>query len=359
MADTKSPAQNRAGSEIVAPSHSSTEAKLEKNNNEEEERESSAWRSELAKRLNLYRERRKPRPPRYPSLRLAFDQPAFHGRGAEGAAFPNVPGIISANALALEVFHSPNSVGLEPEVPHPQAPFPGDDGRSSVPKGQSGSPHVAKIIAFPRSNSNAAPIPIDELAEPVPERPRILDVPDAVLAPPALGGISIEAIQPPATEKRPGIDIPLQSAPTSRRVIAGTVDAVIISAACALGGTIFWKVTGAHPPRLHFLILAAAAPVLFWALYQFLLVIYSGSTPGLRLARLEITCFNGTLASRKLRRWRVLASYLSVASLGMGYAWVFLDEDGLCWHDRITHTYLAPTQGQSEVQVMAESGRVA
>jgi len=43
-----------------------------------------------------------------------------------------------------------------------------------------------------------------------------------------------------------------------------------------------------------------------------------------------------------LRRWRVLASWLSGVSLGMGYAWVLLDEDGLCWHDRITHTYLAP-----------------
>ena len=26
----------------------------------------------------------------------------------------------------------------------------------------------------------------------------------------------------------------------------------------------------------------------------------------------------------------------------MGYVWVLLDEDALCWHDRITHTYLAP-----------------
>jgi hypothetical protein len=43
-----------------------------------------------------------------------------------------------------------------------------------------------------------------------------------------------------------------------------------------------------------------------------------------------------------MRRWRVLASFLSAASVGMGYAWVFLDEDSLCWHDRITHTYLAP-----------------
>jgi hypothetical protein len=38
----------------------------------------------------------------------------------------------------------------------------------------------------------------------------------------------------------------------------------------------------------------------------------------------------------------VLASYLSAASLGMGYAWLFLDEDNLCWHDRITHTFLGP-----------------
>jgi hypothetical protein len=42
-----------------------------------------------------------------------------------------------------------------------------------------------------------------------------------------------------------------------------------------------------------------------------------------------------------LRRWRVLASFLSAVSLGMGYVWVFLDEDSLCWHDRITRTHLA------------------
>jgi hypothetical protein len=73
-----------------------------------------------------------------------------------------------------------------------------------------------------------------------------------------------------------------------------------------------------------------------------LLIVYSGTTPGLRLAGLELTRFDGTGTTRSLRRWRILASYLSAASLGMGYAWLFLDEDALCWHDRITHTYLAP-----------------
>jgi hypothetical protein len=38
----------------------------------------------------------------------------------------------------------------------------------------------------------------------------------------------------------------------------------------------------------------------------------------------------------------VFASVLSGLSLGLGYAWCWLDEDQLCWHDRITRTYMAP-----------------
>jgi hypothetical protein len=59
--------------------------------------------------------------------------------------------------------------------------------------------------------------------------------------------------------------------------------------------------------------------------------------------------FDGTRTNRSLRRWRVLASYLSAISLAMGYAWVFLDEDALCWHDRITHTFLAPKHHEEVV----------
>jgi len=143
-------------------------------------------------------------------------------------------------------------------------------------------------------------------------------------------------------EKRPGIDIPLQSAPLSRRICAAAIDGIIIAAAGALFGFIFWKLTAIRPPRFQIMGLAAGLFGLFWAAYQYLLLVYSGATPGLRLARLELARFDGSPASRGLRRWRVLASFFSAASLGMGYAWVFLDEDSLCWHDRITHTYLAP-----------------
>jgi len=143
-------------------------------------------------------------------------------------------------------------------------------------------------------------------------------------------------------EKRPGIDIPLQSAPLSRRIFAAAIDGVIIAVAGALFAFIFWKLTAIRPPQFQIVGLAAGLSGLFWAAYQYMLLVYSGTTPGLRLAGLELARFDGSPASRRLRRWRVLASFLSAASLGMGYAWVFLDEDALCWHDRITHTYLAP-----------------
>ena len=174
------------------------------------------------------------------------------------------------------------------------------------------------------------------------DRPRILEAPEVVPPPPALGGITIEPAQQPETEKRPGIDVPLQTAPLGRRIFSAAIDGVIIATACALFAFIFWKLTAIRPPRFQMMGLAAGLSALFWAAYQYLLVVYSGTTPGLRLARLELSPLRWNSASRRLRRWRVLASFLSAASLGMGYAWVFLDEDSLCWHDRITHTYLAP-----------------
>ncbi|MGA8213384.1 MAG: RDD family protein, partial [Candidatus Sulfotelmatobacter sp.] len=128
----------------------------------------------------------------------------------------------------------------------------------------------------------------------------------------------------------------------SRRILSAAIDDVIIASACLIFAVIFWRMTALHPPQLQLVELGAGLATLFWAAYQYLLMVYAGTTPGLYLARLELARFDGSPASRRLRRWRVLASFLSAGSLAMGYAWVFLDEDTLCWHDRITRTYLAP-----------------
>ena len=314
----------------------------------------SAWRQELSARLNRYHSRRKPRPPRYPSLRLRFEGEdairADNGISSESSTFPQV--LLSNQALALE--HFTTSAPLpEPSTPRgtqaaSETPaFP--DVEETPDSAPPASPVTAKIIEFPRSWT-PPPAPLDELAEPVFVRPRILEAPEVVPPLPALGGITIEPVPQAEFEKRPGIDIPLQGAPLARRILSALIDDVILATACALFGFIFWKLTAIQPPRFQMLGLAAGLASIFWAAYQYVLMVYAGTTPGLRLARLELTRFNGSPAGRRLRRWRVLASYLSAISLGMGYGWVFLDEDSLCWHDRITHTYLAPVSSSRRQQ---------
>jgi RDD family protein len=304
------------------------------------EAEGSAWRDELSARLNRYRSRRKAPPPRYPSLRLPFEATDSSPRTASSGAssFPAFEAM-SNHALALD--------GMEQREPSVEMDSPRatpEPARETQALPRPAGHVTAKIIEFPRFAWGPPPPPPDQLAEPVSDRPRILEVPEFEPPPPALGGITIEALQPQEAEKRPGIDIPLQSAALGLRLLASLVDGLIIAAASALFGFIFWKVAAVRPPQMQLLGFAAGVPFAFWVAYQYLLIVYAASTPGLWVAGLELNRFNGSSTSRPLRRWRVLASYLSAVSLGMGYAWVFLDEDALCWHDRITHTYLARTR---------------
>jgi uncharacterized RDD family membrane protein YckC len=313
--------------------------------------DAAAWRQEVAARLHRYKARRKPRPPRYPSLRLRFEgEEAAAGPGETSAQPAALPPQMSASNLALSNLAFDQfaaSAAHEIESPaltlgHP-APLPSEADRLDPAPAQSTTQTTAKIIEFPRSWT-PAPAPLDELAEAVCDidSPRILEAPEVVPPPPALGGITIEPAPQPELERRPGIDFPLQSAPLLRRVACAAIDGMIVAAACALFGFIFWKMSAIRPPRVQLPGVAAGLFAIFWPAYEYLLLVYSGSTPGMRLAQLQLARFDGRPANRRLRRWRVLASFLSAASLGMGYAWAFLDEDALCWHDRITHTYLAP-----------------
>ena len=327
----------------------------------------AAWRQEIAARLNRYQSRRKPRPPRYPSLRLRFDQ-NFDQNFEQNSEHdfeqkkeePDSPGTIRSSSPAAKVFTQTSVAQTSQKISHSALALDGfAEPAKSNPAAASETEQAvshdlaeaqatasatapsAKIIEFPRSW--IPPVrPADELAEPVITSPRILEVPEFVPPLPALGGITIEPAKQVEIERRPGIDFPLQSASLARRIFAAAIDGIIIGLAGFAFAYIFWKMTALQPPRLQMVEMAGGFGALFWAAYQYLLIVYSGSTPGLRLAQLELTRFDGSAANRRLRRWRVLASFLSATSLALGYAWVFLDEDALCWHDRITHTYLAP-----------------
>jgi uncharacterized RDD family membrane protein YckC len=290
-------------------------------------RDQDSWRREVAARVNHYRGKR-PRAPRYPSLQLKFES-------AESLATERVPGanqaaVFSHGQLAI-------TMDLEPAA-------------MMEPQATESTDGAAKILEFPRS-SFMPPVVMDELAEPVFHRPRILEVPEVLPPPPALGGILIESTDEPKDDRRPGFELPLKSASLSRRILAGTTDAVLVMAGFAAFAYIFFRITSSVPPLRQGVGVAAALLAVFWMSYQYLMLVHAGTTPGLWLAKLELSRFDGSAVPRRLRRWRVLASVLSGLSLALGYAWCFLDEDELCWHDRITHTSMAPKAGKAAPEV--------
>ena len=272
--------------------------------------ECQSWRLEVQARITRYR-RKRPRPPRFPSLKLQC--------GSSGSA-------IAPPSAAGESRTLPPSPPATPRASESTASPPRTGGRG-------------KLLEFFRP-SIAPPEVVEELADPVIEAPRILEVPDVLPPPPALGGILIEPSEDPTPN--PGLELPLRPAPMLRRVVALIVDGLFVTAAVALFTYICWKLGLDGLPRMKIASLAAILTALLWTGYQYLLLVYVGSTPGLRLAKLRLRRFDNTPVPRRLRRWRVLASILSGLSLALGYAWCFLDQDQLCWHDRITQTYMAP-----------------
>ena len=272
------------------------------------------WREQVSAKVSSYRSR-KPRVERYPSLSLSlplqFEVSPLRDQTPPEAA-------VDAHAEAGPWVENPE---VHAAREHPVT-----------------MEATARVLEFPRLA--VVPSRGEELADPVMGRPRIVEAPELLPPPPALGGILIEPVAAVENDRIPGLDVPLQSSAFSRRLLAGSVDVLVVAIALAAFAYIFFRINGAVPPWRIAVESAVAVLALLWPAYQYAFLVFSKTTPGLWLAKLEVTRFDGAPASRSLRRWRVLASLLSCASLGLGYAWCFLDEDRLSWHDRITRTHL-------------------
>ncbi len=291
--------------------------------------DAESWRHEVAARLERYRARRRPRLPRYPSLFLPFDSIDTEGRQVvEPTAAPPSPR--EANT-GLETHDAAATANMARDSPPGVSPV-------SAP--------ASKVIEFRRS----AVIPLlraPELAEPVLDRPRIVEAPEIVPPPPALGGILIDPLVAKESEKNNSFEVLAAPATIAQRLAAGFLDALILGAALSAFTAVFFRI---NPERGPLPLLAGcflAVALLLWCAYEFLFVVYTGSTPGLLALKLRLLRFDGSSVSRRSRRWRVLASFLSALSLGLGFLWSVLDDEELCWHDRITHTYIqARTQAE-------------
>jgi uncharacterized RDD family membrane protein YckC len=182
------------------------------------------------------------------------------------------------------------------------------------------------------------------LADPVlAEPPRILEVPEELEAYPAtpfLEGLRFEPAPQLPGSSSDHVELPFQAASIPRRMYAALVDCSLVGVAAI----VFAFVTHRMLPDLAFTkpvqLTAALAVVLLWAIFQGLLLAYAGRTAGMRVAGLCVHCLNGHAPTLRHLRNRVLGLYLSTASLAMGLLWAFVDVDSLCWHDRISGTYL-------------------
>jgi len=299
-----------------------------------------SWRSEVAARLARYRTRRKPRAPRYPSLLLPFDAGESRFRPGASPSLATSPPVDDSPLHSAEAYQeTSSSVPAAPNSGEPlAAPFAEPQ---RAPQPDSEFEPSAKVIEFPRS----AAIPVfhaSPLADPIFDRPRIVEAPEVVPPPPALGGMLIEPIPEELDDRRAAAEAKMPSASIPWRLLATLIDGLSLAAALAAFAGVFLRF---NPIRGPLPLLAATSVALFvvlWMAYQFLFVVFTSSTPGLRVARLRIARLDGSPVTRPVRRWRVLASFLSAFSAGLGYLWCFFDQDSLCWHDRITRTNIQP-----------------
>ena len=202
-----------------------------------------------------------------------------------------------------------------------------------------------KVIAFPRHLS-VVPEMTYRLADPVnSESPRILDVPEeleAIPTTPFLDGLQLDPVNPAdASRDREHVELPFRAVRVAQRAFAGLTDLAVTGVGVAVFAGLAYRIL-AKPPLTKPLVLAlVVAAGLLWSVYQYLFVVYAGQTLGMMAAKIRLRTFQGRAPNLRQRRHRVLGFYLSTLSLGMGLMWLFVDVDALCWHDRLSQTYLA------------------
>ena len=202
-----------------------------------------------------------------------------------------------------------------------------------------------KVLAFPR-HLMATPDVGHWLADPiVAEQPRILDVPEeleAVPATPFLDGLQFDTRTARRAQSAPSDhpELPLRPARLSRRLYAALLDSALVAAGSALFGGVAQRMSPSLSPNRLAVMAAALVLGMLWFVYQYIFLVYGGRTAGMRIAHIQLLTFQGSVPSIQERRKRAVALVLSTASLAMGLLWVFVDADVLCWHDRMSQTYL-------------------
>jgi uncharacterized RDD family membrane protein YckC len=309
--------------------------------------EDESWKNEIASRLDTYRSKSKRKLSGNFSMRFDFEgevagprqpicvRPEAETGQQEAEVEPqpeSAESHLEAEPLGGEL--APEPLDVKPVEPPP----PPARSKPSVPFKRK-IVMEANVIEFPRLFP-PEPSASHGLAEPMmPSSPRILDAPEIaepLRETPMLDGMRLEQIEagPP-----PELELPLQVAPVASRLYAALADALIVLAGSAVFYGVAYKMLAGIEWSKPLLAASAVIPVILWAVYQYLFLVYGARTPGMAMTHLSLSTFTGTAPNQRERRMRIIGLALSCSSLMLGFVWVFFDEDMLCWHDRISRTY--------------------
>lgn len=134
--------------------------------------------------------------------------------------------------------------------------------------------------------------------------------------------------------------VALQVAAINRRLMAAVVDFSLIASAFLATAMAALSKADTLPTIKAMELGSAVALPLIGVLYLALFLTLAKATPGMKYARLEICTLGGERPARAQRIQRMTALLLSMLPLGLGGAWAVFDEQHLCWHDRMSGTYL-------------------
>jgi len=124
---------------------------------------------------------------------------------------------------------------------------------------------------------------------------------------------------------------------------------------------LFWALGGRIGFNKLDALVTVATLVLFYAQYFALFTVFGGCTPGMMLCRLRVLSFDGGMPTSRQMLRRSFGYLVSAGTCFLGFLWALWDEDHLCWHDRLSRTYLTPIEdlatGESSAITARELGR--
>jgi uncharacterized RDD family membrane protein YckC len=267
-------------------------------------RDNSAWRDELAYRLESYRGRKKKSVPNTGQTRLPFEAVA--------------------------------SVALDSSSSTPLANSRHSVGAATAASGLQGSLPLKEEFSFTIAIGRPPKKREDETR-------MIIDVSLPPEKPECAEGVSFA----PAAASNQGL---LPTASIEERRLAALVDSgcllfaygAFLALFSALGGEFtVSKLSGA---------VCVATFAIVYLQYFALFTIFGGTTPGMMMRSLQVVSFTGEPPTPRQMLLRSAGYLLSAGTFFLGFVWAMWDEDELTWHDRISRTYLSSIESYADVE---------